>query len=79
MAGKPRRSFLGLTLSDREKQVLTKLAEGATYADIAGHLEIGESTVRKHVSNIFRKLKAKNAAHAVAIAFGKNLIFDEFR
>ena len=62
-----------LLLTAREKQVVNNLALGLTYTEIALDLEIGDSTVRKHVANIFRKLDAKNAAHAVAIAIRKNI------
>ena len=44
------------TLSQRELQVLAKMAEGRTNAAIARALFMSESTVEKHVSAIFSKL-----------------------
>lgn len=55
-------------LSQRELAVLGLLARGWTGREIARKLGISESTVRTHNRNIFQKLDASNAAHAVACA-----------
>lgn len=52
-------------LSKRELEVLAKIAEGRTNAEIADRLVIAESTVKSHVKNILRKLGAANRAQAV--------------
>jgi DNA-binding NarL/FixJ family response regulator len=44
------------TLSAREKQVLTLMAQGRTNAGIAAELVVAERTVEKHVTAIFAKL-----------------------
>ena len=51
-----RRDALGETLSPREREVLTLMAEGRSNAAIAETLVVGEGAVEKHVANIFMKL-----------------------
>lgn len=55
-------------LSDREKEVLTLLAQGGSNRDIADALVITEGTVKNHVSNILAKLQAENRTQAADIA-----------
>jgi DNA-binding NarL/FixJ family response regulator len=43
-------------LTDRERQVLTLMAEGRSNAAIAGRLYVSEKAVDKHINNIFTKL-----------------------
>jgi DNA-binding NarL/FixJ family response regulator len=43
-------------LTAREAEVLQRLQEGMTNAEIAHHLSIGVETVRTHARNIYRKL-----------------------
>jgi DNA-binding NarL/FixJ family response regulator len=53
----PRRRDAGLaSLSPREREVLTRMAEGRTNAAIAAAFVITERAVEKHVANIFTKL-----------------------
>ncbi|MGH2905688.1 MAG: response regulator transcription factor [Solirubrobacterales bacterium] len=44
------------TLSERERNVLELMAEGRTNKAIAAELVVTDSTVEKHVTNIFEKL-----------------------
>jgi DNA-binding CsgD family transcriptional regulator len=53
------------SLTAREHQVLTLLAEGAANAGIARRLVISEATVKSHVRHILRKLRAANRTEAV--------------
>lgn len=53
-------------LTERELEVLRLLANGATDRQIADRLVIAESTAKKHVQHILRKLRARNRAEAVA-------------
>ena len=53
-------------LTDRELEVLRLLANGATDRQVADRLVIAESTAKKHVQHILRKLRARNRAEAVA-------------
>ena len=50
------------TLTDREREVLALMAEGRTNGSIAGELVVSEAAVRKHVGNIFAKLRLDPAS-----------------
>ncbi|NMM61844.1 AAA family ATPase [Clostridium sp. P21] len=52
-------------LSKREKEVLQLVAEGMSNIEISQKIYISESTVKKHLNNIFNKLNAKNRAQAI--------------
>ena len=45
------------TLTDREREVLALMAEGRTNGSIAEVLVVSDAAVRKHVGNIFAKLR----------------------
>ncbi len=55
-------------LSEREREVLVFLAQGAKNRDIANRLFITEGTVKNHVSSILDKLQAENRTRAADIA-----------
>ena len=55
-------------LTSRETQVLNYIADGNSNKQIASILQISEQTAKNHVSNILRKLKANDRAHAVFLA-----------
>jgi len=55
-------------LSEREREVLAFLAQGASNREIASRLFITEGTVKNHVSNILSKLQAENRTQAADIA-----------
>ena len=55
-------------LSDRELDVLKRLAEGKVYKQIALELSLSTSTVRTHLHNIYGKLGAVDRAQAVLVA-----------
>ena len=65
---------LGLTLTDREREVLKFLARGWRNREIAEHLCISERTVKNHVTNIITKLGVKSRTEAVSQAFKEGLI-----
>jgi putative nucleotidyltransferase with HDIG domain len=52
-------------LSEREVEVLKRLAQGMVYKQIAHELELSTSTVRTHLHNIYGKLGAVDRAQAV--------------
>ncbi len=58
-------SVLIETLSDREKMVLDKLAQGLIGKEVAEELQISGGTVRKHVQNIYKKLQVNTRVEAV--------------
>ena len=55
-------------LSDREVEVLKRLASGNVYKQIASDLSLSTSTVRTHLHNIYGKLGAVDRAQAVLVA-----------
>ena len=55
-------------LTQREHDVLQKMTEGLSNAEIAQQLFVSESTIKTHVSNILLKLDAKRRTQAVRIA-----------
>ncbi|MFD6416203.1 response regulator [Streptomyces sp. NPDC060194] len=55
-------------LTPREKDVLARLAEGDTNADIAERLAMRESTVKSHVSRILTTLDVTNRVQAALLA-----------
>ncbi|GAA4997128.1 response regulator transcription factor [Pseudonocardia tropica] len=55
-------------LSDREREVLALLADGAGNAAIAHRLVLSPKTVRNHVSNVLAKLQVADRAEAGARA-----------
>ena len=62
----PSRPFDDLT--DRELEVLRRMAAHQTNAVIARELEISDKTVRNHVSNILAKLRVADRAEAIVRA-----------
>jgi NarL family two-component system response regulator LiaR len=65
---------LGFDLTDREREVLSLIADGKSNAEIAEILSISLSTARFHVSTILSKLGATNRAEAAALAIKHNLV-----
>jgi LuxR family maltose regulon positive regulatory protein len=70
----PRSAVLVEVLSGRELEVLGLLAGGASNEEIAEHLVIAVSTVKRHMSNIFGKLTVSNRTQAVARARALGLL-----
>jgi DNA-binding NarL/FixJ family response regulator len=55
-------------LTDREREILTLLAQGMRNEDIATQLYISPQTVQTHVRNILGKLRVHSKLEAVAFA-----------
>lgn len=55
-------------LSDREREVLARVAQGRSNAEIAAELLIAASTVKTHLERVFTKLDVSDRAAAVARA-----------
>ncbi|HEV2924519.1 MAG TPA: response regulator transcription factor [Solirubrobacteraceae bacterium] len=52
-------------LTDREREILVLIAEGATNREIAEALFLSPHTIKEHTSTLYRKLGARNRADAV--------------
>lgn len=52
-------------LTEREREILSRIARGETNAQIAEQLTISLKTVRNHVTNIYSKLQVADRAQAV--------------
>lgn len=61
------------TLSQREREVLTLMAEGLSNLQIAERLGIGEKTVKTHVSNVLGKLNVSDRTQAAVYAWKSGL------
>lgn len=61
-------------LSQREIEVLRRLAAADSNKVIARALQISETTVKFHVRNILGKLKARNRLQAVSTALGRGAL-----
>lgn len=61
-------------LSARQLEVLRWLAEGFTNDQIGERLVIDRATVASHVTQIIKRLGAKNTKNAIALAFRLRLI-----
>ena len=70
--GEPPRRRVELT--ERELQVLRGMADGKSNAEIGRELFVSEDTVKTHARRLFRKLGARDRAHAVAAAFRAGLV-----
>ena len=58
--GEEHRPLAGTSLTPRELEVLTLLAEGLPNKSIASHLDISEHTVKFHVNAVLAKLDAQS-------------------
>jgi DNA-binding NarL/FixJ family response regulator len=63
-------------LSHRESQIMSLVAAGCTNAQIASRLCLSESTIKTHLSSVFRRLGVRSRRKAAAAVFASD---DEFR
>ncbi|MBX7150896.1 response regulator transcription factor [bacterium] len=64
----------GVVLTEREKEVLSKLCEGLSYKLIADRINVSRDTVHAHIKNIYRKLHVHSKSEAVITALRRKLI-----
>jgi NarL family two-component system response regulator LiaR len=64
----------GLTLTEREREVLALMIEGLNNTQIAGRLTVSPSTIKSHVSNILAKLGVASRTEAVTLALRNRII-----
>ncbi|AZS19426.1 LuxR family transcriptional regulator (plasmid) [Caulobacter sp. FWC26] len=55
-------------LTPRQRECLSEARKGKTAAQIAHKLGISEHTANSYLSEAYRRLGARNRAHAVALA-----------
>ncbi|MEV6341318.1 response regulator transcription factor [Nocardia vinacea] len=61
-------------LTDREREVMTLVAEGLTNAEIGERLFMSPATARTHVSRILMKLDARDRTQLVVMAYESGLV-----
>lgn len=66
------RRIAGLT--EREREILTVVAQGWTNTEISVRLHLAESTVKTHVSRILAKTGARDRVQAVILAYDTKLV-----
>jgi DNA-binding NarL/FixJ family response regulator len=74
LSGKQPEATPAGTLSKREREVLTLIAEGQARKQIADQLNIGDNTVKEYIHNIYSKLDVQNAPEAVAKAYRSGIL-----
>jgi DNA-binding NarL/FixJ family response regulator len=61
-------------LTEREIDVLQRIAAGNANKEIAAQLDLAEDTIKRHVTNILSKLGANDRTHAVTLGLKRGII-----
>ena len=54
-------------LSEREAEVMERVAKGSSNTEIAGEMFLSEKTVKNYINKLFAKMHANNRGHAVSL------------
>jgi len=69
-------SLSKIPITFRQQEILSLMAMGLSNKEIANHFDLTESTVKRHMSNIFKKLGAQNRVEAARIASEHGLLLN---
>jgi DNA-binding CsgD family transcriptional regulator len=61
-------------LTDREMEVLRHMVDGRSNKETGRSLDLAEAAVKVHRKAILKKIGARNAPHAVAIALRTGIV-----
>ena len=64
----------GPTITLREREVLSLIADGLSNKEIATALRISTETVKHHISIVLQKLKVKDRAQATTEAIKRGIL-----
>jgi DNA-binding NarL/FixJ family response regulator len=62
-----------ISLTKREKEILSFVVKGATNSEIAQELSLSERTIRNRLSGVFKKLGVRNRTEAATYAMQEEL------
>ncbi len=61
-------------LTERELEVLTEIAHGATNAEIGARLYMAEGTVKTHIGRLLSKLRCRDRVSLVLFAYETGVV-----
>jgi DNA-binding NarL/FixJ family response regulator len=66
-------------LTEREYEIVQLLSRGLSYKEIAADLYVSTETVRRHIHNVYKKLRVRNRTQALIILSGHNEVSPNVR